>query len=407
MISLQIIFHIDLNAFFASAEISQNPQLVGKPIVVCRESRRSIITTASYEARKYGIHSAMPLFQAKKLCPQLITVPPHFALYKTLSQEFFQIISTFSKKLEVASIDECYVDMTEYIQEHHLQPYQVAENIQKKVYNTLNLQCSIGIAPNKFLAKMASDMKKPVGITILTKRNFKEKLWHLPVGQMHGIGKKTVPKLEQHGIYTIGDLAKYENYEKIRTVFQKNTFIIYQRANGKDFSKINYEKNELKSVGNSTTFENDSHDEEFIKSVFHSLSKEVSARAKKRDLVSNSISITLKYTREKSKTKQTVIDQYTNDFDIIYATALLLFESIYHGENLRLVGVSLNNVVHLQDINIQLSLFHSTQSQIQKETPTDQLISQLNENLSDTKVMKASSLIKNQDIQKKYLKNNE
>ena len=217
---MQIIFHIDLNAFFASAEISQNPQLVGKPIVVCRESRRSIITTASYEARKYGIHSAMPLFQAKKLCPQLITVPPHFALYKTLSQEFFQIISTFSKKLEVASIDECYVDMTEYIQEHHLQPYQVAQNIQKKVYNTLNLQCSIGIAPNKFLAKMASDMKKPMGITILTKRNFKEKLWHLPVGQMHGIGKKTVPKLEQHGIYTIGDLAKYENYEKIRTVFQ-------------------------------------------------------------------------------------------------------------------------------------------------------------------------------------------
>ena len=203
MISLQIIFHIDLNAFFASAEISQNPQLVGKPIVVCRESRRSIITTASYEARKYGIHSAMPLFQAKKLCPQLITVPPHFALYKTLSQEFFQIISTFSKKLEVASIDECYVDMTEYIQEHHLQPYQVAQNIQKKVYNTLNLQCSIGIAPNKFLAKMASDMKKPMGITILTKRNFKEKLWHLPVGQMHGIGKKTVPKLEQHGIYTM------------------------------------------------------------------------------------------------------------------------------------------------------------------------------------------------------------
>lgn len=407
VISLQIIFHIDLNAFFASAEISQNPDLEGKPIVVCRESRRSIITTASYEARKYGIHSAMPLFQAKELCPQLITVPPHFQLYKTLSQQFFELISSFSKKLEVASIDECYVDMTEYIQHQHIHPYQAAKDIQNHVFKTLKLQCSIGVAPNKFLAKMASDMKKPMGITMITNRNFKEKLWHLPVGGMHGIGKKTVPKLQQMGIYTIGDLAKYENYEKIRTIFQKNTFIVYQRANGKDFSKINYEKNELKSVGNSTTFENDSHDEEFIKSVFHSLSQEVSNRAKKRDLVSNSISITLKYTREKSKTKQTIIDQYTNDFDIIYATALLLFESIYNGENLRLVGVSLNNVVHVQDLNIQLSLFGKQGNHLSHHSQTDQFIHQFNEHFPDMKVMKASSLIEDDEIQKKYLKNNE
>lgn len=410
MISLQIIFHIDLNAFFASAEISQNPQLVGKPIVVCRESRRSIITTASYEARKYGIHSAMPLFQAKKLCPQLIIVPPHFALYKTLSQEFFQIISTFSKKLEVASIDECYVDMTEYIQEHHLQPYQVAQNIQKKVYNTLNLQCSIGIAPNKFLAKMASDMKKPMGITILTKRNFKEKLWHLPVGQMHGIGKKTVPKLEQHGIYTIGDLAKYENYEKIKPIFGKNALIYYQKANGKDYSKINVAHNELKSIGNSTTFERDSQDEEFIKSVFRDLAQEVSSRAKKRDLVGNSISITLKYTREKSKTKQMIIDDYTQDFDTIYATSLLLFESIYGGEMLRLVGISLNNVKHVEELQQQISLFDHTQLQASKKeiNETDEVIHRLNSSLPGLKVMKASDLIEPQStIQKKYLENNE
>lgn len=408
VISLQIIFHIDLNAFFASAEISQNPDLKGKPIVVCRESRRSIITTASYEARKYGIHSAMPLFHAKELCPHLIIVPPHFKLYKTLSQEFFQIISSFSSKLEVASIDECYVDMTEYIQKNHIHPYQVAQIIQNTVYETLHLQCSIGIAPNKFLAKMASDMKKPMGITIITNRNFKEKLWHLSVGEMFGIGKKTVPKLQKLGIYTIGDLAKYENYEKIRTIFQKNTFVIYQRANGKDFSKINYQKNELKSVGNSITFEKDSSDEEFIKSVFHSLSQEVSSRAKKRDLVSNSISITLKYSREKSKTKQTIIDQYTNDSDIIYATALLLFESTYNGENLRLVGVSLNNVIHQHDINVQLSLFNNNQNiQSKNIDQTEQLIRKLNESNPTMKIMKASKLIDDTEIQKKYLKNNE
>ncbi len=354
---MQIIFHIDLNAFFASAEISVHPELKGKPIVICRESKRSIVTTASYEARKFGIHSAMPLFQAKKLCPHLISVEPHFELYKTLSQNFFEIIATFSPYLEVASIDECYVDMTEYFQNHQEHPQNVAKKIQEKIYDTLLLQCSIGIAPNKFLAKMASDMKKPMGITTITNKDIKTKLWPLSIKDMIGIGKKTQPKLFELGIETIGDIANYHNYEKIKPIFGKNTLIFYQRANGKDFSKINYSKNELKSVGNSTTFESDSNDEQFIRKKFKELSQEVSKRAKKRGLISNSISITLKYSREKSRTKQMIIENYTNEEEIIYGTSLLLFENIYHGELLRLVGVSLNNVIHYKDLNQQISLF--------------------------------------------------
>lgn len=406
---MQIIFHIDLNAFFASAEISVNPHLKGKPIVICRESRRAIITTASYEARKYGIHSAMPLFKAKELCPHLITVEPHFSLYKTLSQNFFNIISQFSNYLEVASIDECYVDMTEYIQENRLDPRICALRIQKKVYQELKLDCSIGIAPNKFLAKMASDMKKPQGITIITHQNYKEKLWPLPISSMIGIGKKTQPKLIAMGILTIGDLAKYENYEKIKPIFGKNTLIYYQRANGKDFSKINYSRNELKSVGNSTTFERDSHDEEFIKNKFKELSLEVSRRAQKRGLISNNISITLKYTREKSRTKQTIINHYTNDYETIYATALFLFENIYQGEDLRLVGVSINHVVHIHDLNQQLSLFEPTHQEIKESSniQIDQLIQNLNENIQGNAFMKASSLLEDQPVQTKYLKNNE
>lgn len=406
--SMQIIFHIDLNAFFASAETSVNPSLEGKPIVICRDSRRGIITTASYEARKYGIHSAMPLFKAKELCSHLIIVPPHFELYKTLSQEFFNIIARFSKQLEVASIDECYVDMTEYIQEKKINPLAVAKDIQETVYSHLKLQCSIGIAPNKFLAKMASDMKKPMGITIITNNNYKEKLWPLPIDDMFGVGKKTSPKLHKIGIYTIGDLAKYENYEKIKPIFGKNALIFYQKANGKDFSKINSRHNELKSVGNSTTFETDSNDEEFIKEMFKKLSLEVSSRAYKRQLISNSISITLKYTREKSKTKQMIIDHYTNDYDTIYATALLLFENIYHGEMLRLVGVSINNVIHLDELNQQLNLFDHTVVKSETVNETEEIIKDLNSSLNGIKVMKASSLLKkNQSIQKKYLKNNE
>ena len=403
---MQIIFHVDLNAFYASAETSSQPSLKGKPIVICRESRRSIITTASYEARKFGIHSAMPLFKAKELCPHLVIVPPHFELYKTLSEKFFNIISTFSQELEVASIDECY--LTNYIQMHYQNPYDVAIEIQKRVFAELKLQCSIGIAPNKFLAKMASDMQKPMGITVITNQNYKQKIWPLPIENM--FGKKTAPKLIELGIVRIGDLAKYENYEKIKPIFGKNALIYYQKANGKDYSKINVAHNELKSIGNSTTFERDSQDEEFIKSVFRDLAQEVSSRAKKRDLVGNSISITLKYTREKSKTKQMIIDDYTQDFDTIYATSLLLFESIYGGEMLRLVGISLNNVKHVEELQQQISLFDHTQLQASKKeiNETDEVIHRLNSSLPGLKVMKASDLIEPQStIQKKYLENNE
>ncbi len=405
---MQIIFHIDLNAFFASAEISVHPELKGKPIVICRESKRSIVTTASYEARKFGIHSAMPLFQAKKLCPHLISVEPHFELYRTLSQNFFEIIATFSPYLEVASIDECYVDMTEYFQNHQEHPQNVAKKIQEKIYDTLLLQCSIGIAPNKFLAKMASDMKKPMGITTITNKDIKTKLWPLSIKDMIGIGKKTQPKLFELGIETIGDIANYHNYEKIKPIFGKNTLIFYQRANGKDFSKINYSKNELKSVGNSTTFESDSNDEQFIRKKFKELSQKVSKRAKKRGLISNSISITLKYSREKSRTKQMIIENYTNEEEIIYGTSLLLFENIYHGELLRLVGVSLNNVIHYKDLNQQISLFdYSDNNDIVQKNMTDQIIDTLNSSFESIQLVKASSLIHEEEIQKKYLKNNE
>jgi len=402
---MQIIFHIDLNAFFASAEVANDPSLEGKPIAISRDQKRSIVTTASYEARVYGIHSAMPLFLAKEKCPSLVVIEPHFSLYKTLSQQFFEIISQYSPLLEVASIDECYVDMTKYIQSNHTSLYDCAKSIQQRVYDTLHLQCSIGIAPNKFLAKMASDMKKPMGITIITNNNFKQKIWNLPIGEMFGIGKKTAPKLEKLGIYTIGDLAKRENYDLVKPIFGKNTFVYFQKANGKDYSKINKNHNQLKSIGNSTTFEEDSKDTEFLRNKFKELSKEVSMRARKRNMVSNCLSITMKYSREKSVTRQTIHDFYFNDFETIYSLALVLFEKNYLGEPLRLVGVSLNNVIEKKQVNEQLSLFQTIKEE--KEDEIDILLNKIN-NLSQGKyqLKKASSLLDEQ-VQNKYLENNE
>lgn len=345
---MQVVFHIDLNAFYASAEVARNPKLENKPLVISGKSRRSIITTASYEARKFGIHSAMPLFQAYQKCKNLIVLPVDFEYYHRLSNDFFNIIASYSEILEVASVDECYVDVTKYIENGQYLPVELAKKIQEDIYHKLHLKCSIGIAPNKFLAKMASDMKKPMGITVLTRSNIKEKMWPLDIQKMFGIGKKTEEKLKMVGIYTIKDIANYANYDLLKQIVGKNALVLYRKANGIDNRVVNAKQNELKSVGNSTTLSYDTTDETILNDTLKMLAKQVSSRAKKRNLVGNSISLTIKYTRFESINRQTSLNSYINDYEIILSTAKILFDNNYTGRPIRLLGISLNlSLIHI------------------------------------------------------------
>ncbi|MDE8038924.1 DNA polymerase IV, partial [Erysipelothrix rhusiopathiae] len=186
----QVIFHIDINAFYASAHLITDSSLYGKPVVVCSNQRGSVVTTASYEARSFGVNSAMPLAHAKRLCPNLEVIEVDFELYQELSVKFMNIIRSYSAVMQPASIDECYVDMTEVIKKYE-KPLDLAVEIQKNIWEALRLPISIGVAPNKFLAKMASDMQKPRGITVLRIREVSQKLWPLSIESMYGIGKKT------------------------------------------------------------------------------------------------------------------------------------------------------------------------------------------------------------------------
>ena len=401
VIMMQVIFHIDLNAFYANAEIAVNPSLKNKPIVVAGDSRRSIITTASYEARKYGIHSAMPLYQAKEKCKDLIVVPLHRQLYEDYSSRFFDIIAEYSSALEVASIDECYVDVTSIVRQY-ASPVLLAKEIQDNILERLGLPCSIGVAPNKFLAKMASDMKKPLGITMLTHSNLKKQLWSLPISSMYGIGKRTYPKLEEIGIKTIGDLAKHENIDKLRPILGKNALIFYRKANGIDSTKINSNHNQLKSVGNSMTLEKDTNLEEEIKEVLRHLSHQVSSRSKKRGLVSNSISITLKYTRVESVVRSMIMNDFTNESDVIYENALILFHRHYDGRKIRLVGVSLNNVILENNLKKQLSLFEDEKKSLKSDT--EKLIEEMNQSLGYKDILIKASHVQKKVVQKKYIK---
>lgn len=397
---MPVIFHIDLNSFFASCEIARNPSLKGKPIVVGGNSRRGVITTASYEARKYGIHSAMPLFQANKLCKDLIVLPIDMNLYKSTSEKFFKIINTYTANFEVASIDECYVDVTDILSGYE-NVIELAKKIQTEVFEKLHIGCSIGISNNRFLSKMGSDLKKPNGITILTKQNIRYFLWPLPVGDIHGIGKKTAAKLNDEGIITIGDFAKQENYSIIKQYLGKNALIFFNRANGNDIVRLNHSHNHLQSVGNSTTFQKDTDDVEEIKEYLKKLSLQVSQRAKKRDLISDNISITLKYTREYSVNRTYRLDEATNDFDKIYETSLLLFDLNFEERPLRLVGISLNNVISRKDYSKQLSIFNYEDEQISK---TDEIIQDLQNQLSkEINITKASTLLNSDKNQEKYI----
>lgn len=382
---MSIIFHIDLNAFFASCEIARNPKLKNKPVVIGGSVKRGVISTASYEARKYGIHSAMPVFQAQQRCKDLIILPGDMRYYQEVSKSFFNIIHKYTSKYEVASIDECYIDVTDIIL-YYENIIELAKTIQEDVRNQLHIGCSIGIANNRFLAKMGSDLKKPNGITVLTKENIPYFLWPLPVGQMHGIGKKTTKRLNDEGILTIGDFAKKENYTTIKKLLGRNALIYYNRAHGLDVRKVDLAKHSLQSIGKSSTLRENTDNVDEIKESLRRLSEAVALRAQNKGMVSNQISLTIKYDLQSVVNRSRRIEEPTNDFDKIYETILLLFDLNYTGDPLRLVGVTLNNVISLKNYNKQLTLFNYETEEIQEENnlnTTDELLGQLSSLLSD------------------------
>ncbi|MBO7702906.1 MAG: DNA polymerase IV, partial [Solobacterium sp.] len=289
----RVYFHIDLNAFFASCEVLLDESLKGKPIAVSGTTRRSVISTASYEARAYGVHSAMPIEEGRRLCRDLIVVEPHFHYYHELSNEFMELIHGYTDSMEIASVDECYADMTEAIQRFE-KPLDLAWEIQRRVRSELGLSCSIGVAPNMFLAKMASDMKKPNGITVLRLREVPQKLWPLPIKEMRGVGAKTLPYMEDLNIRTIGDLANWKNLEELRPIFGKNTEEMIRKANGHDDRTIVMDW-DAKSMGISETFLEDLTDYDELRGMIRTLSRKLSSKLHKSNKAGTLVSIRIKY----------------------------------------------------------------------------------------------------------------
>ncbi|MGN7387678.1 DNA polymerase IV [Sporosarcina sp. SAFN-015] len=380
----RVILHLDMNSFFASVEQAHNPKLKGLPMAVAGnpKERRGILVTCSYEARALGIYTTMPVGEAKRICPDLVIVPPDHEKYRLASNAVFSILRSYTELVEPVSIDEAYIDITNIGGLTNAK--QIAEQMQQRILNELDLPCSIGIAPNKFLAKTASDMKKPMGITILRKRQVPDVLWPLPVIEMHGIGKSTEKRLNEIGIKTIGDLAKTDEL-LIKSKLGKNGVRLRKRANGIDYRPVDPDSaEERKSVGSSTTLPIDETELVACLEVFKQLSVKVAQRLDRRQLAGTVIMIQIRTSDWRNHTRsRTVINPIFKAKDL-YKEAEDLFKRHWNGDAIRLLGITVSNVIPINELNEQLSFENF--EKYAKEAKMDELVTELEKKFGPSSV---------------------
>ncbi|NLC05433.1 MAG: DNA polymerase IV [Erysipelothrix sp.] len=337
----KVILHIDLNAFFASAMQIKYPHLIGKPLAVCSNARGSVVTTASYEARAYGVKSAMPLAIAKQKCPDLEVVETDFEWFNNLSLQFVNLLKTYTPLVEKASIDECYLDVTQKIKTYK-KPLNLVVEIQQDIKESLGLQCSIGLAPNKFLAKMASDMKKPNGITILRKREIQQKLWPLPVGSMVYVGQKMTAKLKKAEIHTIGDLAN-SNLQDLIPLLGNQAYIVHQRAWGEDQDPVVVE-HDVKSISASQSLYDPIMEYDEVSLLIKTLVDDIAAKCKKNQISGKTLTLSLKLEDGTILTKSKRNDEGYSIATELYQVGMLLFDLVDQQEPIKFISISLMNL---------------------------------------------------------------
>lgn len=395
----RLIFLVDMNAFFISCEMAQNPELKGKPAAVAGDpkKRSGIILAANYDAREFGVRTTMVLHEAKKLCPELVTVPPNHELYEKKSKEVMDILSRYTPVVQQNSIDEAWMDLTG-CEKLFGSPAEIAESIMKTISKELDLWCSIGISENKFLAKMGSELKKPRGITELYVKDIEEKLWPLPVRAMYGIGKQTEQKLMDYAIYKIGDIAN-SNMKFLKSNFGKYGEELYRLSRGIDNSPvIPNPLYDSKSISRSTTLPYDTNDLEYMKNILLGLAEEVGYEARKSGYKGRTVSVSIKYEDFTIVSRQkTVVPTYLTKE--IYSNALRLFETNKNENKLiRLVGLGLSNFE--ADESEQLSIFELVEGEHNphKEETIEKTIDRIRERFGDKKILRGSMLKRSKKI---------
>ena len=391
----KVIAHIDLNQFFVRAEEIRNPKLINRPVAIGGDGRGGIVSTCSYKAREYGVRSGMPMFKAKELCKDLIIVPVDYLYYEVLSNEFIQIISEYSRIIEQASIDECYVDFTDAIQKCN-DAEEFFKNIQNHLFNATGLKCSIGVATTKFLAKMASDIKKPMGITIIRNKDIKEKLFKNDVGTFFGIGKSTEKVLKNNQITTIGQLydSIIADDPKITAILGKFKNDIINCLEGKTSNVVNVKHDESKSISCRTTLPKNTSDVSELQYYLNTTIDVVKKRFKKTNQLVGGIEIAFRFVDLTTKTYSKKLDYLTDDTEYLREEIINLFKKCYKGKELRQIGCAFERLSSSKDSTIQMTLFNY--EHFNESDPTDEIIKTFNNYIENdkSKLFRASKLLK-------------
>ena len=349
------IIHIDMDAFYASIEQRDNPRLKGKPVVVGGSAEeRGVVAAASYEARKFGIHSAMPTSRAKTLCRNLIVVHPDFEKYTDVSRRLYNFYENYTDIIEPLSLDEAYLDVT--VNKKNI-PYatDIALELKKRIKSELNLTASAGVATNKLLAKIASDEKKPDGLFVIRPHQADEFMKRLDVKKIWGVGKVTLGRLNKLGVFTCGDLQKYSE-DELCQLFGKFGYDLYLFCRGIDERPVVTER-EVKSVGAEVTFNTDYLNLMKIKEALLDQSERVSERLKRNNLMGRTIVLKVKYADFTQITRRVTLDDAVCEAEKIYSAAEKLLDKTEAGERkIRLVGVSAGNF-RQPDVNNSGELF--------------------------------------------------
>lgn len=380
---MRAILHCDLNNFYASCEVLQNPSLRGKPVAVGgkEEDRHGVVVASNYEAKKFGVKCGVTTHEAKKLCKDLVICSPHFSLYNKCSRMVRKIYESYTDKVEVFSIDECFLDVTH--SKIFGTPVEIANEIRERVKKEVGLTISVGVSFNKTFAKIGSDYKKPDATTVITEENFKSIVWPLPVGDLFGVGRKLKEKLMRFGVLTIGDLAHMDRNFLI-SEFGKVGDDLYKKANGLDDEEVSAEEESPKSIGNSATFYKDLTDLKDISLAFTTIAESVAERMIKKNIkVAHTLSITIRDADLKFYQKQCQIPPCRSS-ELFSKTAFKLFiENFTFLKRVRLLGISVSGF----DERAQISLFD------EKTDKFDDIMSKIRQKYGHNKIVRANALL--------------
>ncbi|MCK9573546.1 MAG: DNA polymerase IV [Candidatus Omnitrophica bacterium] len=345
------IVHVDMDAFFAAIEQRDNPSYKDKPVVVGADPKggrgRGVVSTCSYEARKFGIHSSLPISTAYSLCPQAIFLPVNMEKYSVVSRQIHNILDAFTPSIEMVSIDEAFLDIAGSF---HLfgTPLTTCELIKEKIKKETGLTASLGLAPTKMAAKIASDICKPDGLLEITSEKLLDFLWPLPIEKISGLGKRSKEILNERGIRTIKGLAKQKK-DYLVSIFGKSGEYFWRLANGIDEAEV-IGRGQAKSISSETTFEKDTADEELIRRTFLMLCEDVSGRLRSDRLKARTVTLKVRLTGFKTYTRALTIQKATNFVDEIYKATRVIYNKFISSEvkgasKIRLIGIKVSNLM--------------------------------------------------------------